>query len=344
MANETYFKNFNTIQYGNNTVVDITERVVTLNNLEKNPYVYYPLEVTQGSRADQIADASFNDPFSSWVLYLSNDITDPYYEWPLDDYQFNKFIELKYGSMETAVNKVSYWRNDWSGKDSISVSAYNSQIAGNPTRIKYWKPNYNYGGGVISYSRTQHDWKVNTNKILQFSIKVNGFTPVKTVTLPDGTIQNEYFIPNEIVTINDGTAQVLQSNSSVLIVNNPQNITEEIYYYELKSDNDITISNKEYSALNTNQKNLWTAVVHTPPEGVPQTGLISGRESKNFASFDSCNMITNNIPEDEFVYWKAVSCYDTEFEKNSGNRTIRVMQPQYVPKYIYNVKTLLSNA
>jgi hypothetical protein len=343
MANETYFKNFNTIQYGNNTVVDITERVITLNNVVKNPYVYYPLEVTQGTRADQVADANFNDSYSSWVLYLSNEITDPYYEWPLDDYQFNKFIELKYGSMETAMNKVSYWRNDWYGKDSISVSAHNAQIAGNPLRVKYWKPNYNYGGSVISYSRTQHDWKVNTNKILQFSINTEDLTPVRSVTLPDGTIKDEYFILNEIVNINDGTAQVLQSNSSVLIVNNPQNITEDIYYFEFKLNVEITTSNKDYSVLETNQKTLWTPITYAPPSGLPQTGVIGGKESKNFVSFDSCITITDNITEDELIYWKPVTCYDMEFEKNTGNRTIRVIQPQYVPKYIHNVKTLLSN-
>jgi hypothetical protein len=80
MASETYFKNFNTIQYGNNSVVDITERVVVLNNVQKNPYVYYPLDITDGARPDQISNQNYNDPFASWVLYLSNDIVDPYYE------------------------------------------------------------------------------------------------------------------------------------------------------------------------------------------------------------------------------------------------------------------------
>ena len=99
MTTETYFKNFNTIQYGNNSVVDITERVVVLNNVGKNPYVYYPLDITDGARSDQIADASYNDPYSSWVLYLSNDIVDPYYEWYLTQDQFNNFIITKYGSI-----------------------------------------------------------------------------------------------------------------------------------------------------------------------------------------------------------------------------------------------------
>jgi hypothetical protein len=305
MANETYFKNFNTIKYGNNTVVDITERVVTLNNVQKNPYVYYPYDLLQGARADQISDQTYNDSYASWVLYLSNDITDPYYEWPLDDYQFNKFIEQKYGSMENALRKIAFWRNNWVGKEPISVAAYNSQISSNPLFRKYWKPNFNYGGGIINYSRTQEDWVVNTNKIFKYDIDTTGLIPVKTVNIVvsnNVVVQNEYFTRNEIVTINDGTAQVLQSNSTVLMVNHPRDITD-----------------------------------------TTQTGTIIGKESNNTADFNQCIGITNTISDDEIVYWSPVSYYDVENEKNMGNRTIRIMQPQYVPKYIYNVKTLLSN-
>ena len=301
MTTETYFKNFNTIQYGNNSVVDITERVVVLNNVEKNPYVYYPLEITDGARSDQIADASYNDPYSSWVLYLSNDIVDPYYEWYLTQDQFNNFIITKYGSIENAMNKIAFWRNDWVDKDNISTLTYNAEIAGNPNRMKYWSANYNYSGNIISYSRTKTDWKVNTNKIYEYSIDTTGATLVKTVTLPDGTIQEEYFIANEIVTIGDGRAQVVQSNSTVVIVNNVIDVVEN------------------------------------------STGVIVGQESGNMIDFNSIKINAVNVSYDEIVYWKSVSYYEVEDEKNQGNKTIRVMQPQYVPAFIKNTKALLSN-
>jgi hypothetical protein len=307
MAAETYFKNFNTIQYGNNTVVDITERIVTLNNVEKNPYIYYPLEIIEGARPDQITDKSYNDPYASWILYLFNDITDPYYEWPLTEFQLNKFIESKYNSMPQAMQKIAFWRNNWSGKEDISVAEYAAEINNNAERIKYWKANYNYNGTINSYSRTKEDWIVNTNKILQFNIDTTGITPIKTVKITDGNTkidQHEYFIHDEIVHFDGGfgKAQVVQSNSTVMIVKNPMN----------------------YESLSF--------------------GTVVGNESNTRLTYTSSLQINvNNISDNVIYYWKPVTYYDVENEKNAGNRTIRLLQPQYVPEYIKNVKTLLSN-
>lgn len=339
MATETYFKNFNTIQYANNAVVDITERVVTLNNVKKNPYVYYPLDITEGSRPDQITDANYNDPYASWVLYLSNDIVDPYYEWYLTQEQFNKFIVSKYGSPETAMKKIAFWRNDWVGKPDISVSEYNAEIAANSARIKYWTANYNYIGKIVSYSRAKTDWITNTNKVIQYSIDTSDLTPIKTVTLPDGTIQQEYFIKNEIVSINDGEGQVLQSNSSVLIVNNITNLSLTFSGYISNVPN--TVTNKEYANLGANQKKLFHPVVLVDGPNNPNIGVIIGSESGSAVSFNSSIINALSISDNEIDYWTTVSYYNVENEKNQGNKSIRVLQPQYVPKYIKNVKELL---
>ena len=287
MATESYFKNFNTIQYGNTTVVDITERVVVLNNIQKNPYVYYPLDITEGSRPDQIADQNYNDPFSSWVLYLSNDIVDPYYEWPLTNYQFDEFIISKYGSMEQATKKIAFWRNDWIDKPILSVSGYLAETNNNPDRVKYWKANYNNSGKNVGYSRTPEDWITNTNQIIEY---------------PFNTGNSGSFINGEVVTINgDSRAQVVSSTNSKVIVNNPIDV-----------------------------------------QSFP-TGTILGQESGFQVLYSAKNILSTNLSDNEIAYWKPVSFYDVEVEKNAGNRTIRVMQGQYVPKFIQNVKTLLSN-
>jgi hypothetical protein len=141
MAYQTYFKNFNTISYSNTSAVDLTERVVTLQNVETNPYVFYPLDITGGARADQVAYLNYKDQFSSWVIYLTNDIIDPYYDWYLTQSEFNNFIVTKYGSIANATQTVAFWRNNWVDQPALSTTAYNAEIAGNPGRIKYWSAN-----------------------------------------------------------------------------------------------------------------------------------------------------------------------------------------------------------
>jgi hypothetical protein len=289
MANQTYFSMFNTINYGNSTsntvVLDITERVVTLQNIEKTPYVFYPLDITNGARADQIANYNFSDPFSSWVLYLTNNITDPYYDWYLDDDQFNQFIVDKYGSIQIAKQTIEFWRNNWVDQPSLSVSGYYSEIANNAGRVKYWEPaNYDNRNNIIQYSRIPADWTVDTNQLISYQLTTN-----------------TQFQNNEPLSIgSNGTAQVSLSNGNTLVV-------KHVFF----------------------------------PNTTANT-IITGQESGQTAAISSVNYHVNNIPPNEFVYWTPVYSYDMEKEKNEGNRTILVMEPNYVPSYIKNVKSLLS--
>lgn len=285
MAYETYFKNFNQIQYGNSTsnvaIVDITERVVALTNVEKNPYIFYPLDITSGRRADQVAYENYKDPFSSWVFYLTNEITDPYYDWYLNQDQFNSFINTKYGSIANAMTTVAFWRNNWVDQPALTVAAYNALPA---NLVKYWQPVYN-GTSIISYTRTQSDWIMNTNQIVYYNT----------------TADTSALIPNEVVNLNgNGQAQFIQANSGLL------------------------------------------AVQHTFGNTTITGGYIYGTQSGANIAIISTNTVVQVIPLSEEAYWSPVYNYDMENEKNQGNRTIRVMQPQYVPQFIKNFKADLS--
>jgi Base plate wedge protein 53 len=303
MANETYFKNFKQIQYANNTVIDITERVVMLSNVQRNPYVYYPYDITNGIRADQLANETYKDPFTSWMLYLSNDVVDPYYEWYMDQNQFDEFIVAKYGSMVNAMQKIAFWRNDWVDKPNISSSTFQAE---SPERMKYWKPNYNAYGGIIDYSRSQDDWVVTTNKIVKY-----------VVIFP-----TTGFIKNEVVDItfndadnNKGTAQVITSSGSTLVV---------------QHNYGTTIPGE------------GTAELQFEPDlnNFPMSTIV-GRESGQVGRILSVEVAFENLSADEIVYWKPVTYYDMENQKNEGNRSIRVLQSRLAPNYIKNVKDLL---
>ena len=290
---ETFFKNFNVIQYGNSSsnsaVIDITERVVQLNNTQKNPYIYYPLDITDGARADQLSYFNYNDPYASWVLYLANDIIDPYYEWYLTQDQFNQFIVTKYGSIANAQQTVAFWRNNWVDQPALTTTAYNAEIAGNPGRIKYWTPNYMGSLQIQNYTRTQVDWTVSTNQLINVT-----------------TTNANNFIANEVVQIptvsGTGTGQVVLANNT----------------------------------------NLMVQHIISTTGNLQSNGTIYGTQSNTSGTYSSIQYVANNIPSNEAAYWSPVYYYDMENEKNEGNRTIRFMQPNYVPQFIKNTKDLLS--
>ena len=207
---ESYFKNFNLIQYANSSVVDITERVVIQDNTLTNPYYYYPVDITNDIRADVVAYNVFQDPYLSWLIYLTNGIHDPYYDWYLVDYEFNLFIKEKYGSIENAMQKVKYYRNQWYESSNLTIGGYDALT---PRQQQYWEPNYDIltTGRLLDYSRKRNDFIVSTNFVINFQIS-----------------GNSYFIEDEVVQISysgysDGKGQVLGSNATNIFV---QHISE----------------------------------------------------------------------------------------------------------------------
>jgi hypothetical protein len=168
MSQDSYFKNFPIINYNDNNAVDITKRIVLLNNVSKNPYLFYPYEISSDERADQFSHRYYEDQFKSWVLYLSNDMVDPYYEWYMEDDVFNNFIKKKYGSIEEASLKIKHYTCNWEPADPITVGAYNSLVT---TLKKYWEPDYQNSKRIIQYKRKKIEQIHNTNKIVKYVVE-----------------------------------------------------------------------------------------------------------------------------------------------------------------------------
>jgi hypothetical protein len=170
-----------------------------IETVSNNPYIFYPYEISQEERPDQFSDRYFGDSYKSWIIYISNKIVDPYYEWYLTENQFNEVLIKKYGSVRNAYQKINFYRNDYYNSTNITISSYNAL----PVNLKsYWTPVYN-NDKIKEYTRKQNDHKLTTNKILSY------------------TVANTNFIRDEICTIkfnnNDfGQGQVLFSANNNL--------------------------------------------------------------------------------------------------------------------------------
>jgi hypothetical protein len=222
MASGSYFEYFNVINYGNNKVVDITQRSIVTPSYKDDPDLYYPVDISAGARADIVSYNNFKNPYYSWILYLDNDIIDPYYGWYLTDEEFDAFIQTKYGSLEAAMNKVMFYRSNWVEQPNIAVADYEALTANQQT---FWQPNYDFSR-VLSYSRSNTDIFASTNFILNIGISTPGS-----------------FIENEIVNISytptsNGSGQVVTSNSTNVII---QHIFDDAFPHD-----SITINSGSY--------------------------------------------------------------------------------------------------
>jgi hypothetical protein len=121
MAGE-YFNKIPEITYNNVLVRDVSRRVAFLKNSIQNPYVFLPYTVEEGDRAEDVAFHYYGDPNYSWLVYLANDIIDPYNEWPMDEHTFHQYIIEKY--KDRAGGRTGYdvlaWSQDTSRTDNIA--------------------------------------------------------------------------------------------------------------------------------------------------------------------------------------------------------------------------------
>jgi len=67
-----------------------------------NRTLYYPYDIKEGETPEFIATAYYGSPKFHWVVLLTNEMTDPHWDWPLPSVQFEKYIVAKYGSLEAA--------------------------------------------------------------------------------------------------------------------------------------------------------------------------------------------------------------------------------------------------
>jgi hypothetical protein len=71
---------------------------------------YFSYSIEDGERADVLAYKIYEDATLDWLIFLTNDIYDPYYDWPLSQTDLISHIRSKYGSVPAAQSQVKEYR------------------------------------------------------------------------------------------------------------------------------------------------------------------------------------------------------------------------------------------
>ena len=100
----SYFKRFPLMVYdmkddGNYKLLpDILRRVRQRNAIKQGQFVFDNYDVVDGEKPEDVAYKWFGDAQLHWVILLTNNITDRYYQWPMNQPQFAEFLTDKYGA------------------------------------------------------------------------------------------------------------------------------------------------------------------------------------------------------------------------------------------------------
>ena len=97
-----YFTSFPKIVYvidntGKLTVVtEIFRRIKIREKIADNSALYFKYIVQNGDTPETVAYRHFGSQHLHWVILLKNNITDRYYGWPLNDQDFESYVNNKY--------------------------------------------------------------------------------------------------------------------------------------------------------------------------------------------------------------------------------------------------------
>lgn len=91
-----YFQNFPVITYMGNEISDITFRIAMYEKLTANVSAFEPYRVKNGDRIEDIAHKVYGNSELHWIIVMANQITDPFYDWPLNDIELSEYIDAKY--------------------------------------------------------------------------------------------------------------------------------------------------------------------------------------------------------------------------------------------------------
>jgi hypothetical protein len=147
-----YFEQFPLINYNGIMMRDIIHRAKFVKEVLNNDKAFYPFVVSEGQRADMIADKYYGSSDYEWLVWLSNDILDPYFGWVLSRNDFDDYIVSKYGSFENCLETIVHYvyndtvdpednERDYRANYEMTVETYGFLSTLDKS---FWKPVYAY--------------------------------------------------------------------------------------------------------------------------------------------------------------------------------------------------------
>ena len=106
-----FFYNFQTINYFNKDARNIIAKAAILPSILSKLDGFYPYVIKDYERPDMIAFNEYGDEELDWIIYFSNNIVDPFYDWPLSPENFNSYMVKKYNkSLYELQSQISHYK------------------------------------------------------------------------------------------------------------------------------------------------------------------------------------------------------------------------------------------
>ena len=119
-------------------VCDLWRRIKIRDKIKKEASLYSEYFISNGEKPEDIAQKHFGSPLLHWIVLITNDITDRYYEWPLTFSAFEEYINDKYDNPNGIHHyEISQTSGDSTLKIDIGTSNADYPTATAVTNLEY---------------------------------------------------------------------------------------------------------------------------------------------------------------------------------------------------------------
>lgn len=139
-----FFKQFPELVYGQYTVKNILARVKINDLVKTNRVSFLPYTMEDSDAAWIIANEYYGSPDFVWLVYMSNNIVDPYYDWYMNTLEFESYIKRQFGSIEAAKNNLIGYKEVVDGTETGVIYSVDSFTYSNDVNKVNWLPIYSY--------------------------------------------------------------------------------------------------------------------------------------------------------------------------------------------------------
>lgn len=90
------FQDYPVIDYSGYLVTDITKRIVVNKEIKNDPSVYQEYLIQDTETPEQLAHDFYGSVALTSLIFLMNDIVDPFFGWPMTETELQSFLAAKY--------------------------------------------------------------------------------------------------------------------------------------------------------------------------------------------------------------------------------------------------------
>lgn len=158
------------LNYNANKSTHLLLKVEVVKEYLKDFRKFFTYTIKEGERPDIIAYKQYEDSSLDWIIYLINNVQDPYYDWIMDDKQFVLYLEKKYNTtadkLQSTVipSSIAYYYYEGLPSDdadtiasynyTMSKETYDHKLSANVISVAGWSP-----VTIYEYERTINDSK-----------------------------------------------------------------------------------------------------------------------------------------------------------------------------------------